>query len=222
MGNYPVGVSMRWAGLVLVLLAASCVDHWVAFAQDSQLCKYGLGSGLADSCYSRETGALHRVYAARTICLSANTSIQWNKKSSPEPRWAWGAIRAGNVRAAKGFRLIGCDHADLVVKYLYDDAMGTVKLDVTDAESGDTVFQESRDVSDLTSDVVRMAAHWNGMLTDAQTAARAEAIAAVASAHEQEEQAKREAEAHKCQTEFDSLKQTSFPIRRFNLQQLCR
>ena len=56
--------------------------------------------------------------------------------------------------------------------------MGTVKLDVTDAESGDTVFQESRDVSDLTSDAVRMAAHWNGMLNDAQTAARAEAVAA--------------------------------------------
>jgi hypothetical protein len=60
----------------------------------------------------------------------------------------------------------------------------TVKLNVTDADSGDTVFHEERSVSALSSDVSRMASHFQNMVSDARSAARVARAEAQARAKE--------------------------------------
>ena len=80
--------------------------------------------------------------------------------------------------------LYSCERADLVIKIDYEDAVGTVKLNVTDADSGDTVFHEERNVSDLSSDVSRMAAHFQNMVSDARSVAKVEREEAQARARE--------------------------------------
>lgn len=116
-----------------------------------------------------EAIALQRVAAAKTICMSGNTSVEWNKNSE-EPSWAWADLDAGENAAVKDFLLQPCEHADLVVKYVYDAMSESVTINVTDADSGATVFRESRSISDLSSDAVRMADHWHEMVVKARTA----------------------------------------------------
>jgi hypothetical protein len=195
---------MRWGVLLFFSLVLSTN---VNNASAQETCRYGLGTGSSETCSSREKEALHHVAADKSICLSAQSQIQWNKKTTKQPTWAWSSMRSGESRAIKDFTLVECDRADLVVKYVYDDMYGTVQIEVTDAESGNVVFRENRDVSDLQSDAVRMADHWRGMVSDARSAARAELNAALAAAREQAEQARQEEEIRKCQAEFDSLKQ---------------
>lgn len=179
----------------------------IAHLSHADICKYGLGYTYgADSCSARETDALQRVAAAKTICISGNSKVQWNKNSK-EPSWAWAALHAGEFAAVKDFTLKACEHADLVIKYVYDDMSETVILNVTDAESSATVFEESRSVSDLHSDAVRMANHWHEMVGDAQAAARAAKAAVEQAEREREQKAMLEEESRQCRAEFDSLKQ---------------
>lgn len=175
----------------------------IASLAQADTCKYGLGYTYGtDSCSVRETEALQRVAAAKTICSSANSEVLW-RKGGKEPTWAWTAISKGSYSAMKGFTSAACEGADLVVKFTYDDVANTVRLTVTDAESGSTVFEETRTVADLGSDVVRMADHWHGMVADA----RAAAMAAEEVERSRERQAKLDEEFRQCQIEFDSLKQ---------------
>ena len=175
----------------------------IASLAQADTCKYGLGYTYGtDSCSVRETEALQRVAAAKTICSSANSEVLW-RKGGKEPTWAWTAISKGSYSAMKGFTSAACEGADLVVKFTYDDVANTVRLTVTDAESGSTVFEETRTVADLGSDVVRMADHWHGMVADA----RAAAMAAEEVERSRERQAKLDEEFRQCQIEFDSLKE---------------
>lgn len=181
----------------------------------AQSCKYGLYTTSGpDGCSTLEAQALARVAAAKSICLSENSTVTWNKNSK-EPTWAWSAIAAGESTAVKDFDVRACDHADLVVKYVYHDMTGTVRVTVTDADSGNTVFAEGRDVSDLRSDAIRMADHWLEMVTDARDAALAAQAAAAEAQREQAEaerqrkiQAKQQNQETACAAEFDSLKQS--------------
>lgn len=194
-----VEASMKYIAVLLLIFTAS--------SSSAETCKYGLGTTYGtETCSSRETEALLRVLAAKTICMSGNTSLHWNKNSK-EPSWAWAAINSGESTAVKDFALRSCGHADLVVKYEYDDASETVTINVTDAESSATVFEENRRVSDLDSDSVRMANHWREMVFDARSAARAAKAAVDEAEHERERQAKMEQDAVLCQGEFSSLKQ---------------
>lgn len=179
----------------------------IASMAHADTCKYGLGYTYGtESCSSREAEALGRVAAAKTVCISANSEVQWNKNSK-EPTWAWAAIHAGEFAAVKGFTLEACEHADLVVKYVYDDMSETVKFNVTEAESSATVFEETRSVSDLHSDAVRMANHWHEMVVDARAAARTAKAAAEEAERQREQQARLEEKSRQCQAQFDSLKQ---------------
>lgn len=188
---------MRWPSLLSVSLVVT-TSSIAIFAQDSHPCNYGVGYGTDVYCTSRESAAMDMIAEAKTICLSGNSQIQWNKKTTKEPTWAWAAIRAGEGRATRDFTVAACEHADLVVKYVYDDSLGNVKMDVTDADSGNIVFEESRDVSDLSSDTVRMAEHWRGMIAAARQ--RQSNLA-----EEYARQQKEEAQTRKCQDEFDGL-----------------
>ena len=186
--------------------AISFIILIVTFAH-ADTCKYGLGITYGtDTCDLREAEALRRVAAAKSICISRNSEVQWNKNRK-EPSWAWPAINAGAVAAVKDFPFKACENADLVVKYIYDDTSETVKINVTDAESSDTVFEESRTVSDMHSDAIRMANHWHEMVIEARAKARAAKLAAEEAERERERQAKLEEESRRCQGEFDSLKQ---------------
>jgi hypothetical protein len=180
----------------------------IAHFSYADACKYGLGYATysTDSCSSRETEALRRVAAAKTICTSGNSEVQWNKNNK-EPSWAWAALRAGEFAAVKDFSFQACEHADLVVKYVYDDTSERVTINVTDAESSATVYEESRSVSDLRSDAVRMANHWHEMVVDARAAAHAAKAAAEEAEREREREAKLEEKSRQCQVEFDALKQ---------------
>jgi hypothetical protein len=183
---------LKWATLFLIVAAQLC---------HADTCKYGLTS-INGNCYAQEAEALQRVAAAKTICMSGNTSVTWNK-SQKEPQWAWADIQAGELDAIKDFPPKPCAQADLVVKYVYDDAWQTVTITVTDAESSATVFEEQRKVADLLSDAIRMANHWRGMVVEAREAANT----AKEAAREELQQAKLREKLQQCQSEFDSLKQ---------------
>jgi len=77
-------------------------------------------------------------------------------------------MRNGARVAMNGFTpLYACEKADLVIKMIYDDTLDSINLSVTDADSGEAVFREVRTVSDLGSDVTRMAQHFQSMRSDA-------------------------------------------------------
>ena len=192
---------MRRVVISFLVVLGTCLSY------GDETCKYGLGRTYgAETCFSREQLALRRVAAAKTICMSANSEIQWNKNNK-EPSWAWGAIQAGEFVAIKGFAVTGCEDAALVVKYLYDDAFQSVTMTVTDAESGAKVYEEIRNVADLRSDAVRIARHWQEMVSDARASAVAARAEAERAESERQRQAALEEESHRCETEFDSLKQ---------------
>lgn len=157
-----------------------------------------------------EATALVRVAAAKSACMSGNSTVSWNKNDK-EPSWAWAAIDAGAREAVKDYITSPCESADLVVKYIYNDDLGTVTMTVTDAQSGALVFAETRTVSDLASDVTRMADHWRDMVAEAREAVRAAQLAAAEAERQREEQAKRENHERVCQSEFDSLRQSIAP-----------
>jgi len=111
--------------------------------------------------------------------------VQWSKNNK-EPVGAFATMRTGARMAMKGFTpLYSCERAELVVKIDYDDMYGTVKLNVSDADSGEPVFHEERSVSDLSSDVSRMAAHFQSMVSDARAAAKVALDEAEAKAKEE-------------------------------------
>ena len=135
-------------------------------------CKYGLGdyNPTPEACLALHQKAFARLLRARTICYSANSQVSWNRNNK-EPVAAFSTMRAGARIAIRGFTFLSnCQNADLVVRIDYDDMVGTVTLNVKDADSDDTVFNEYRSVSDLSSDVSRMARHFQSMVSDARSA----------------------------------------------------
>lgn len=172
---------MHLSWLLALLASVFAVETSLA-----DVCQYGLAAREGE-CPGIEKQALKRIASAKTICYSANSEVQWSKNNK-EPVGAFATMRAGARSAMKGFTpLFSCERADLVVKIDYDaTSPEQVTLAVTDAESGDTVFRESRFVSDLSSDVTRMATHFQKMRSDA-------VADQVAAAMELEAQTKRKA-----------------------------
>lgn len=152
----------------------------------SQSCLYGLGTYnmASEGCHALEREALQRVVSAKTICYSANSQVSWSKNNK-EPTGAFTIMRAGSRIAMKGFTfLYSCERADLVVRIDYEFPESAT-LTVTDAESGKAVFREQRSVSDLSSDLTRMATHFQSMRADAIADQAATAAAADARAKEE-------------------------------------
>ena len=147
-----------------ILIASTLAFSNISFGD---VCLYGLSASSAAECPNIQKQALERVRSAKTICFSANSQVKWDKNNK-QPVGALTTMRAGARIAMKGFTpLNSCELADLVVKIDYDAVPELVTLAVRDAESGDTVFRESRTVSDLSSDVTRMATHFQKMRSDA-------------------------------------------------------
>lgn len=145
----------------------------------AEVCQYGLFAQTAQDCKATEGIALQRVASAKTICYSANSEIQWSKNNK-EPVGVFPIMRSAARSAMTGFvPVYSCERADLVVKIDYDGiSPEQVTLAITDAESGDVVFHEQRFVSDLSSDLTRMATHFQNMRSDAVTIRNATIAAA--------------------------------------------
>jgi hypothetical protein len=149
--------------------------------------------------------------SARTICGSGETSILYPKKNKPnadEMAIYWRDIYAAQRIAESGYRaVIDCAKADLIVKITLDTLNDNISLLVTDADSGDSVFSETRSIQDSRSDLVHAAQHFLDHVKNARVAAQAEQarLAEEYSQQQKAEAAKREQQ--RCQAEFASLKQ---------------
>lgn len=173
--------------------------------------RYGL-SCYGDACATVDQTAQNRMVNAKTVCGSGDTSIVYPKKNKPsadEIATYWRDINAAQRVAESGYREVSdCAKADLIVRITLDTLNDTVSLLVTDADSGDSVFSESRTIQDKRSDLIHAAQHFRDAVRAAQYAAEAEQARLAEEYRKQQEAESEKREQQKCDTEFDSLKQS--------------
>jgi hypothetical protein len=187
--------------LIFVLVAVP------SFSQSN----YGL-SCYGDSCASVDQKAEQRMAGAKSICESGNSEVSWRKNSKPsatEMRYHWQNIHSSSLLAERGYILYtDCGHADLIVKIEIDTMYERVSLEVTDSESGEAVFRETRDIHDEESDLTHMAEHFHQASINAKAAVEEARRAQERAAREQQRQADVEAAARRCHDEYETIKQT--------------
>jgi len=133
---------------------------------------------------------------AKTICYSGDSGVQWNKHDKTfNSAYTLRIMRSAAEIAAQGYRFVfACEHSDLVMKFNADFVIqSSVSINVTDADSGDTVFTETRDVQEEKNDLYRLALHFRDAHNEASRMAQEEAEAAERVAEIARE---REREAH--------------------------
>src|SRR5262249_44719308 len=159
--------------------------------------RYGL-TCYGDTCAVVDERAERRIVSARTLCGSGDTSILYPKKARPssdEFAVYWRDIRAAERIAKSSYREVSdCSQADLILKITLDTLNDSVSLQVTDADSGDSVFSEIRAIQDKRSDLVHAAQHFRDAVKSARSAAQAEQekLAAEYSRQQEAEAQKRE------------------------------
>jgi hypothetical protein len=104
-----------------------------------------------------------RLANATSICESKDQTIEYSrelKNFTSQP--AFRAMNRAMEIASFGLqRLTFCEHADLVVKFHADfTEPARASIVVTDADSGDVVFSEERNSSDMSNDLFRLAKHF--------------------------------------------------------------
>lgn len=120
----------------------------------------------------------------------------------------WRDIEAADRIAASSYQEVSdCAKADLVVKITLDVLNDTITLLVTDADSGDPVFSETRTIQDKRSDLVHTAQHFLDAAKNAKLAADAEQSRLAEEYRRQQEVEASKREQQRCQAEYDSLKQ---------------
>lgn len=158
----------------------------VVKGSSAQSCKWGLypdykAAGVENTgdaknnevaCKFTEQAAASRIRNAKTICLSGQSGVSCNmndKQCVQESRLFLQQIQAAMSVAARGYtRVYACEHADLVAKFNVDSGGGeNTSVEITDADSGDAVFLETRSIHDTSNDLYRLARHFQ----DARTAA---------------------------------------------------
>ncbi len=181
-----------------------------AFASALAQSRYGL-TCYGDACTALDQKAERRMMSARTICGSGDTSVLYPKKNKPsadEMTIYWRDIHAAERIAESSYReVIDCAQADLVVKITLDTLNDSVSLVVTDGDSGDSVFSETRTIQDKRSDLIHAAQHFRDAVKSARLGAQAEQARLAEEYRQQQEAQAAKQEQQKCQTEFDSLKQ---------------
>jgi hypothetical protein len=172
--------------------------------------RYGLGC-YGDACTVVDEKAESRMVNARTICGSGDTSILYPKKNKPsadEMAIYWRDIHAAERVAESSYREVSdCAKADLVVKITIDTLSDSISLLVTDGDSGDSDFSETRTVQDKRSDLIHAAQHFRDAVKSARSTAEAEQTRLAEEYRYQQEAEATKREQQKCQTEFASLKQ---------------
>jgi len=148
---------------------------------------------------------------ARTICGSGDTSILYPKTNKPradEMTIYWRDIYAAERIAKSSYRELGdCAQADLVVRITLDTLNDNISLLVTDGDSGDSVFSETRTIQDKRSDLVHAAQHFLDAVKGSRLAAQAEQTKLGEEYRQQQEAEAAKREQQRCQAEFNSLKQ---------------
>jgi hypothetical protein len=143
----------------------------------AEQCKWGLEWGNAGgkpsfSCSEIEALAAHRLVNAKRICYSDDSYVSWPKTShKPDTRASFENIHAAMSVAARGYVLVrSCKVADLVAKFEVDDRTDEVSLTVTDGDSNESVFHESRSIQNEANDLYRVAKHFQEACKEARTA----------------------------------------------------
>lgn len=209
-------------GLFLTAVSLTLSTAYSPAIAQTQTCKWGLGYGSQEACETKEALAASRMAQAKTICYSGDSEVHWNKhdksfNSADTLRIMRGAAEV----AAQGYRFVfACEHSDLVIKLNADFLIeSSVSINVTDADSGDTVFTETRAVQEEKNDLYRLALHFKDAHNEASRIAQEEAHAAVKAmeiAREQEREAQAAAQAAKadqqCAEEEASFRQNIISV----------
>ena len=152
----------------IVLLAAIMT---ASFAR-ADVCKWGLGyESAASSCQAKQITAATRITRAKTICYADTSEVQWDKRlKNFDSKSSLRHMRGAMTVVSTGYRLVlSCEHADLVAKLEVDRSYSEkVSLEVTDADSGDLVFAEERDLRDESGDLSRLANHFQAARAEAK------------------------------------------------------
>ena len=186
------------------------IGMFFAFASALGQSRYGL-SCYGDACIAVDRNAQSRMTSARSICGSGETSIVYpknNKPSAAEMATYWRDIFAAQRIAESGYREVSdCAQADLILKITVDTGGGSISLLVTDADSGDSVFSETRTIQDTRSDLTHAAQHFLDDVRSARIAAQAESARLAEEYRQQQEAETSKREQQRCRAEFDLLKQ---------------
>jgi hypothetical protein len=173
--------------------------------------RYGL-SCYGDVCSGIDQKAERRMVTARTICGSSDTSILYRKQNKPtvdEASLYWRDIHSAERIAQSTYvEVTDCSKADLVIRISLDTLNDIVSLLVTDGDSGESVFSETRSIQDKRSDLVHAAQHFRDAVKNARLAAEAEQARLAEEYRQRQEAAATEREKQRCEAEFDSLKQS--------------
>jgi len=195
-------------GTVMVLV------HIQAYGQSS----YGLTCASPEACVVLDNKASVRMATAKTICSSGDSAVSYRKGSKPdaaEMNRHWRSINSAEFIAKQGYRIVlDCTNADLVVKTTVSVLDDSVSLEVTDADSGEPVFIESRSIHDESSDLARIARHFHDDALAAKAAQQQLEREAADAERVREAQARHEEDLRKCREEYDSISDNVIAIAR--------
>ncbi len=174
--------------------------------------KYGL-SCYGDACNAMDHRAAERMTNAKTICASGNSGFVYPKKDPPkrvEEQLYWQDIFAAERAAESDYRVVSdCSKADLIIKTTLDLITDNISLIVTDGDSGEAVFAETRSIQDTRSDSIHAAQHFRDAVKTAKLALLLQQQQEEEARQEQKrEQQRQEQERNdRCETELNSLRQ---------------
>lgn len=196
---WPLAQMKHTVLLVLLILGGQ------AFAQS----KYGLNCA-EGTCATVDQKAEERMAAAKTICSSDSSTVSYRKDSKPnasEMSYHWGNINAASEIAERGYALAACTQADLVIRLDVDLFVSdNVSINVTDADSGESVFMENRSIQAERNDLARLAMHFHDAAMAAKTAERERKRQAEIAEQLREESENAAKEARRCDQQYDYLR----------------
>jgi hypothetical protein len=187
---------MKHIAVILVLLvgmhaAAQCKWGLSPDYKAAGLMNNGDASNNEAACRAAEETAASRMVRAKTICYSGDSTVLWSKTDKRfDPSLSLRQMRVAENVATGYTRIYACERADLVTKILVDHTdlrSGTVSVEVTDADSGEVVYKEDRNIADEANDLYRLIRHFREARTQAKAQLQEAALAAVA---EEEEKTK--------------------------------
>jgi hypothetical protein len=186
--------------------------------------QYGLTCVPGNTCSAVDQKAEQRMADAKTVCSSADSQVTWRKDNKPpetEMRQHWININQAQHVAHRGYREVSsCTQADLVVQFVVNTMYDTVSIDVTDGDSGESVFSESRSIHDEGNDLTRLALHFHDATATAKVIQEQRERQALEAQIARDEQAKRDAEARRCDQEYNSLRNNIVSMAVTNHQEL--
>jgi len=192
--------------------AAAFVFSAFLSTQAAAQSKYGLNC-YGTSCSTVDQKAEERMVNAKAICSSRETEITYSRKDVPSKSTMqsyWANIHDAEIIAEADFQARGdCSRVDLILRINLDILMEEVSLSVTDADSGEAVFQEKRSMQDSRNDLIRAAKHFRAAVAAAKESERTRENERQEQhrAGEEARQAEAYKQAHQCENDLSYLRQ---------------